>query len=260
MDNFSDIPQFVLLKLKSTPDKSCCNDSETECCPSSPSGTMYAPLMGSPGEEQLMLFAEGSPAKTSVPQEREPVLEETVRDYGKNMQELLTRYGLSLSLRKTPRFCGLVALTLSSETCPSWGMMQSGACWELGTSARPIKETGCGYLQTTHQYMIPTPTTMPEAPNKNANTNGPKNLLEVAQNNWNPGQMWPTPQAQDARNVNQTKSAYQTLPKTMLKREGSGRLNPPWVEWLMGWPVGWTDLKPLETDRFQQWQQQHGTF
>jgi hypothetical protein len=139
-------------------------------------------------------------------------------------------------------------------------MMQSGACWELGTSARPIKETGCGYLQTTHQYMIPTPTTMPEAPNKNANTNGPKNLLEVAQNNWNPGQMWPTPQAQDARNVNQTKSAYQTLPKTMLKREGSGRLNPPWVEWLMGWPVGWTDLKPLETDRFQQWQQQHGTF
>jgi hypothetical protein len=23
------------------------------------------------------------------------------------------------------------------------------------------------------------------------------------------------------------------------------RLNPDWVEWLMGWPVGWTSLKPL---------------
>jgi hypothetical protein len=37
-----------------------------------------------------------------------------------------------------------------------------------------------------------------------------------------------------------------------------GTLNPTWVEWLIGWPLGWTDLKPLEMDRFLQWQQQHG--
>jgi hypothetical protein len=37
-------------------------------------------------------------------------------------------------------------------------------------------------------------------------------------------------------------------------------LNPVWVEWLMGWPLGWTDLKPLETGKFQQWQQQHSEF
>lgn len=36
-----------------------------------------------------------------------------------------------------------------------------------------------------------------------------------------------------------------------------GQLNPTWVEWLMGWPLGWTDLKPLETDKFREWQQQH---
>ena len=24
-----------------------------------------------------------------------------------------------------------------------------------------------------------------------------------------------------------------------------GHLNPDWVEWLMGWPVGWTSLDPL---------------
>jgi len=34
--------------------------------------------------------------------------------------------------------------------------------------------------------------------------------------------------------------------------------NPQWVEKLMGWPVGWTDLQPLETDKFQQWQSSHG--
>lgn len=38
----------------------------------------------------------------------------------------------------------------------------------------------------------------------------------------------------------------------------SGRLNPEWVEWLMGWPIGWTDLKPLAMDRFREWQRQHG--
>ena len=36
------------------------------------------------------------------------------------------------------------------------------------------------------------------------------------------------------------------------------RLNPDWVEWLMGWPIGQTALKPLETDRFHEWLQQHG--
>ena len=37
-----------------------------------------------------------------------------------------------------------------------------------------------------------------------------------------------------------------------------GALNPMWVEWLMGWPIGWTDLKPLGTDKFQQWLRSHG--
>lgn len=38
------------------------------------------------------------------------------------------------------------------------------------------------------------------------------------------------------------------------------RLNPDWVEWLMGWPIGHTALKPLETAKFQEWQQQHSIF
>ena len=29
-------------------------------------------------------------------------------------------------------------------------------------------------------------------------------------------------------------------------------------EWMMGWPIGWSDLKLLETDKFQQWRLQHG--
>lgn len=37
-----------------------------------------------------------------------------------------------------------------------------------------------------------------------------------------------------------------------------GALNPPWVEWLMGWPIGWTGCEALETARFQQWCALHG--
>lgn len=40
----------------------------------------------------------------------------------------------------------------------------------------------------------------------------------------------------------------------------AGQLNPAWVEWLMGWPAGWTDLKPLETDKFRNVQQWHLIF
>jgi DNA (cytosine-5)-methyltransferase 1 len=38
----------------------------------------------------------------------------------------------------------------------------------------------------------------------------------------------------------------------------NGRLNPMWVEWLMGWPSGWTALKPLATAKFREWLHTHG--
>lgn len=38
------------------------------------------------------------------------------------------------------------------------------------------------------------------------------------------------------------------------------RLNPNWVEWLMGWPIGHTELRPLETGRFREFERLHGGF
>ena len=37
-------------------------------------------------------------------------------------------------------------------------------------------------------------------------------------------------------------------------------INPSLYEWLMGWPQEWTDLKPLETDKYHKWQQLHGNY
>ncbi len=40
--------------------------------------------------------------------------------------------------------------------------------------------------------------------------------------------------------------------RSMVAGNG-GKLNPDWVEWLMGWPIGWTDLRPLSAERFLEW-------
>ena len=49
------------------------------------------------------------------------------------------------------------------------------------------------------------------------------------------------------------KNPYELCPKGFLP-------NPEWVENLMGWPIGWTDLKELETDKFLKWLSLHGNY
>ncbi len=70
---------------------------------------------------------------------------------------------------------------------------------------------------------------------------------------------WPTPTTFDAGNPlpprKKNKSGGQKPPLVSVV---GGQLNPTWVEWLMGWPLEWTDLKPLATDKFPQWLRSHG--
>lgn len=37
-----------------------------------------------------------------------------------------------------------------------------------------------------------------------------------------------------------------------------GELSPEWVEWLMGWPQGWTNTKPMNAAAFKEWQDDNG--
>jgi hypothetical protein len=70
--------------------------------------------------------------------------------------------------------------------------------------------------------------------------------------------LWPTPTAHNAKETNALSESQRNTPT--LAAQAGGTLNPTWVEWLMGWPLGWTDLKRLEMDKYQQWQQQHGIY
>jgi len=82
--------------------------------------------------------------------------------------------------------------------------------------------------------------------------------------------MWPTPSARDWKDVGQGRYGRGQLPEAVresfktptsapFSHGGSGGelhkqvapsggpLNPTWVEWLMGFPTGWTDLPHWET-------------
>lgn len=53
--------------------------------------------------------------------------------------------------------------------------------------------------------------------------------------------MFPTPQARDFRTGHQERFFDPKRSKNPNDQIG-GQLNPTWVEWLMGFPIGWTDL------------------
>jgi hypothetical protein len=79
---------------------------------------------------------------------------------------------------------------------------------------------------------------------------------------------FPTPQASDHRDrgnmsnpsIQRRAEKGKQLNLSMVVHPTSGQLNPMWVEWLMGWPIGWTDLKPLEMDKSHCVQQPPGDF
>ena len=60
-------------------------------------------------------------------------------------------------------------------------------------------------------------------------------------------EMFPTPTARDWKGKSgKGRQERKGNPKDTLPNAVNGQLNPTWVEWLMGFPRGWTDLKHLE--------------
>ena len=69
-----------------------------------------------------------------------------------------------------------------------------------------------------------------------------------------PDRFYMTPLANDA-----DKGGTNTLDRQIRCGDPKGRnpcagsLNPDWVEWLQGWPLGWTHLDPLESADIRPW-------
>lgn len=58
---------------------------------------------------------------------------------------------------------------------------------------------------------------------------------------------WPTPTMQDY------KRRGPNIEQQGLLNVVDGNLNPDWVEWLMGWPLGMTRLEPLSKEAYERW-------
>ena len=78
-------------------------------------------------------------------------------------------------------------------------------------------------------------------------------LTDYVRGDGGTGRLWPTPAACEARSGFQhrhegAKGSQESLTTVVCKDQGlrSGSLNPQWVEILMGYPCGWTDLSDGE--------------
>jgi hypothetical protein len=183
-------------------------------------GMTFKPLTDDRGEELLMLFLEDFRAKTLAPQEKEQESKEVAAECGGTWRGLLVKFDQDLLSSKTVLCSEQEDSQRFSKTLPRWGMMRDGECSERTMPGHLISGTECGFL-----HMMPTPTTAPEAPNKNANTKGPKNLLEIAKTNWMPGEIWPTPTCHNAIGGQHTRRIYSEKPNRT--QSGAGGTTDP---------------------------------
>jgi hypothetical protein len=218
----------------------------------SPAMTTSAPLQPTGSEQTelpLMLSAGASPARTSPLLERALALKEAARAYGQSTPALLANYAPDTSSWRTSQRCLVEGWTVFSETWPRSGMMQSGIAYQLPPLAPLTDETGFG--------LWPTPVV----------PNGGRSIAHVDQFNgrtaYHKGKkvqvdlrqavkLWPTPTA-----VTNTGGAAlckwggagsrEKLRQMVTPAELNGALNPTWVEWLMGFPLGWTDCADWAT-------------
>lgn len=257
------------------------------------SGTMFARLTDTHGAELLTWFREGSRVRTSVWPERAKDWTGSAAGSGRSLQGSLARWDRSGCLWRIPQRSLLEGLDVFSGTWPVWGMMRSGVCWERSMPVRRIGGTGFGLWPTptvdgnynrkgasansgdglaTAVMMWPTPCAM--EPHKDLEAFHAKRALARDQRGGGHGpnlatmvQMMPTPTASDNKRGDRMEH-WLNNPKAGQRRgqltdpdmgviQPGGQLNPPWVEWLMGWPIGWTDLERLEMDRFRRWPQWH---
>ena len=266
----------ALLSLIPMQEKSSLLDSATESCRDSRSGMTSGPLKAAPGGAQLMLFPVVSPVRTSAQRVKVEDLPASVQAFGLRCSELLRKWNHVLYSRKTVRTCVPVDSAPSSKALPSWGMTLDGLCWEQGMSTRPIAETECGSwlatptatanqlspsMQAKHpgcRAWLPTPTASQYGSTNNGQRKdgstyrkkGTPSLAQMAVRN-----SWPTPTAHNAKETNAPSESKRNTPT--LAAQVGGKLNPTWVEWLMGWPLGWTDSSAQGMDRFLSWLRLH---
>ena len=229
----------------------------------------------------LTSSVEDSPASQLAAQEKGKA-KKTRAGYGRSSAESFAAFGPNGCLSKMYRGCYLLTLEGSlleyCETFPKAGMMRNGILYRLPALEHHTSEKECSSSQrwstpctsdatprkaelrpsriatgrktdylARQVLMWPTPTKSDGGGGPGCSgRDGGENLRTAVQS-------FPTPRANDwkgglpANTKSKRAECDFYLPDKVNKLEGgSGQLNPAWVEWLMGFPLGWTDLEHSE--------------
>ena len=285
---FSGIPACVLSRLSLTVGKCFWPASGTESCGDSLSGTMLKLSQGANGEGLSISSAGDSPARTLVLPARELGLRVSGAGCGVSLPGSLARWDRDTFSWRTSQLCLFEEGCECLATLPRWGMTVVGELYPLPTPELRTCASGSGFWPTPDAGVFNISESV-ESFLARAERMGEKHNhapfrppLGVAV------KMWPTPQARDWRSG---KTGAATAEKNCrplsevvvwstptsadgmggpgnsgraggenLRTQVGGSLSPIFVEWLMGFPIGWTGLEPLATDRFLKWPRSPGNY
>ena len=142
---------------------------------------------------------------------------------GNTWPESLAKWDQDSCSWKTHQCSLLGDLELFSGTWPKWGLMRNGESWAQTSLVQRIGGTEFGWL--------PTPTASDWMTGKvNGIEHRNRRFIRTSL----------TSGTEFGANL---RDAFRLM---------TGKALPPnFSEWMMGWPIGWTDLKPLEMDKCQ---------
>lgn len=200
-----------------------------------------------PMELPSISSARASRARTSAMPDAGLDLPVNALAYSTKSPVLLANWSQQECCWKTSQHSLLGGLETFSEPWPRSGMMLSGIAYQLPPLAHRIDGTESGYWPTPTasgfevadvDALLARRARMKE---KHGNGNGFGLTLNQAV------RVWPTPTSRDWKDGSAPRFRGGVLQLDTLGRAVGGQLNPPWVEWLMGFPDGWTDLSGSET-------------
>ena len=238
--NCGEIDAYAPSNLIPTPEPFSSRDKTTESFGLSQYGMTLEALTEGLYAELLMSWLAAFPAMTLVPLEPALVSTASTAACGPRWPALFARFNPVESKWKTVQCSLLGDSDEFSETWPRWGSMLNGECYLRPMPALPICESASGFWQT------PVADDAIERKAGKWNSRGePKLSAQV--------KLAPTPTASDTGFRKEKYAQGGTALSTFV----GGHLNPDWEEWLMGWPIGWTALEPLEWGKYREWQSQH---
>ena len=250
--------QSPIVKVIDTPSQFFCHVCQKEDCPSHPFGTTYALFAERIFPWDWTSSTADSRARTSVLQDMEKAWKESGVDYFSKSYDYVASFdqdSFSWKMSQLSLFEGLIEFSWSSLR---WGTIVDGRLYQPQRLEPHTYANAGSYLPTpmatdygtrnkngiskpslntmARKNLWPTPKANDAEKGGNFDINNSRNGLPAAVKRWS------TPCARDWKDNGKSQSSFTRNSQTLLTQAG-GKLNPQWVEWLMGYTIDHTALK-----------------